>query len=33
VILSDFLLACTVWTGLLALVAWVWLSAQWLGLL
>ncbi len=27
-ILSDFLLACAVWTALLALVAWAWLSAQ-----
>ncbi len=30
---SDFLLACLIWTALLALVTWVWLSAEWLGLL
>jgi len=29
---SDFFLACLIWTALLALVAWVWLSAQWIGL-
>jgi len=32
VILSDFLLACAVWTALILIVAWVWFSAQWLGL-
>ncbi len=33
ILLSDFLLACTVWTALILLVTWVYLSAQWLGLL
>ncbi len=30
---SDLLLACLIWTALLALVAWAYLSAQWIGLL
>ncbi len=35
-ILSDFFLACFIWTALILLVAWVYLlylSAQWIGLL
>ena len=30
---SDFFLACAIWVALLALVAWAYLSAQWIGLL
>jgi len=33
VILSDFLLACTVWLALILLVGWAYFSAQWMGLL
>ncbi len=30
---SDFFLACLIWTALILLVGWAWLSAQWIGLL
>ncbi len=30
---SDFFLACLVWVALLLLVAWIYFSAQWIGLL
>ncbi len=30
---SDFFLACLIWVALLLIVGWVYLSAQWIGLL
>ncbi len=30
---SDFFLACLIWTALLALGAWAYFSAEWIGLL
>ncbi len=32
-ILSDFLLACTIWTALIFVGAWAYFGAHWIGLL